>query len=97
MAKTIYAGAAGPLVHTGPGKLLALLLTTNDAATTLITLYDDTKDDTGSELLTIYLSPSRSPVYITFPAGMPVLFSTGLYVAIPAGVTGSAHVWAIGF
>jgi len=96
MGKALYAGATGPLVHTGAGKVVAVLVSTSGAESATIVLYDDTKDGPNTELLTILLNPAQSPTFVSFPAALPVPFLTGLYVKVPSAAT-VCHVWAIGF
>jgi len=91
--KTLYAADAGPDVHTGAGKLVALLLSTS-AANALLTIYDNTAAS-GTVLLNVSINAYESPVYIRFPDDVPLTFTTGLYLSIPANTY--AHVWAIGF
>jgi hypothetical protein len=94
MPKTQYAADPGPLVHTGAGKLVALLLSTSAAAAVTFTLYDNTSG-AGTVLLQVALAPDESPVYLRFPDDIPFTFTTGLYLSVPA--TSYAHAWAIGF
>jgi hypothetical protein len=93
MSKATYAASAGPLVHTGSGKLVALLLSTS-AANALFTIYDNTAAS-GTVLLNISLNAYESPAYIRFPDDLPLTFATGLYLSVPA--SSYAHAWAIGF
>lgn len=93
MAKTLIAGSAGALAHTGAGKLVALLLSTS-AANALFTLYDNTAGS-GTVLLNISVNAYESPFYVRFPEDIPLTFTTGLYLSVPA--SSYAHAWGIGF
>jgi hypothetical protein len=94
MAKATYAASAGPLVHTGRGKLVALLLTTASTGAVSIVIYDNTAAS-GTILMTIVLNPGESPTFLRFPDDIPLTFTTGLYLGIPAQTT--VYAWAIGF
>jgi hypothetical protein len=94
MAKTTYAADSGALIHTGPGKLVALLLTTADTSAVSIVIYDNTAAS-GTVLMTIVLHPEQSPTFLRFPDDIPTTFATGLYLSIPSQTT--VYAWAIGF
>lgn len=95
MPKTQYAAAAGPLVHTGAGRLAALLVTNSTAAAVAFTVYDNTSA-AGTVLLTVNVPAGQAPTMLHFPADLPVTFATGLYLAgAAAGAT--VYAWAVGF
>lgn len=77
------AGAGATVLHTGAGRLFALLISHANAAVQTVTFYDNTAGS-GTVLLKISLQPSADPAYIRFgpTAGRDeaLSFSTGLTV-----------------
>jgi hypothetical protein len=83
---------ASTLVHTGGGRLAAVLVSSKEASPQTITLYDNTAAS-GTVIFQLYLNPAQAPFYLVFPDGHQPKFSVGLYV-VP-GAT-SLQVWAVG-
>jgi len=80
------------LVHTGGGRLAAVLVSNKEASPQTVTIYDNTAAS-GTVIFQLYLNPSKLPFHIIFPLGHQPVFNTGLYV-VPGATT--AQVWAVG-
>ena len=86
MAKTIYnggflvAGGGSTTLHSAAGRLLAFLISHNQATAQTVTFYDNTAAS-GTTILVVMVDPTQSPVYIEFERNAGIAFSTGLHVA----------------
>jgi hypothetical protein len=97
MAKTVLSGAiaGGSFALTGPGKLLAVLLSHAETSTQTVTFYDDTSAPSpGNEILVVHVAPEHCPCYLTLPRDLPLQFSTGL--SLDPGLC-DVHLWAVGY
>lgn len=93
MARKIYSGTsqyiasgATAVLHTGPGKIIGVLVHTNSATATALNLYDNTSA-ASPNILAVTVT-AASPAVIFFPQNICPIFVTGL-----TGVT-SANTWA---
>ncbi len=83
---------ANTLVHTGPGALVAVLVSHSQSAAQTVTIYDNTAGS-GTVLFSVILPPNIPPFFVELSSSLQLPFSTGLYVS-PA--TATMIVWAIG-
>ncbi|MFC1879385.1 hypothetical protein ACFLZW_05680 [Chloroflexota bacterium] len=76
------AGGSSTTLHTGVGKILAMILTTTNVAPETTTIYDNTAA-AGNVLLTLNVT-NTAPVFIIFPPKYPPVFKTGLTIVTAA-------------
>lgn len=74
----VYA-TGSPYTKTGPGKLLGLLVSHDQAAVQTLTFYDNTAAS-GPILTAIDIAPEQCPAYLMFPRDLWLQFDTGLTV-----------------
>jgi hypothetical protein len=79
---------ASQLLHTGSGKVLAIIASTSNATAETLILYDNTAAS-GNVLMRIALT-AAAPAIIFFPPILGLQFSTGLTAA--SGANLSANV-----
>ena len=77
----VAAGSSSTL-HTGAGKVRAILATNSIATYQALTLYDNTAAS-GNVLFTAYVGATM-PLIIILPNDLPLVFSTGLHVVTGA-------------
>jgi len=95
MATTMLTGSpvtAAGLLHTGAGRLLGFLLSSDQAGAQEVVFYDATTAAPGSELLVVQVPTGVVPFYVMFPRELAPAFATGLYVD-PNSAT--VAVWAV--
>ncbi len=82
---------ANTLVHTGAGRLYAVVISNGSGISQNVIIYDNTAAS-GTKLLDMDVPSGAVPVQLEWRS-LAMDFSTGLYV-----VPGSAkvHIWAIG-
>ena len=76
------APSSSTTLHTGAGKVRALLVTGLSTTPGLLTVYDNTAAS-GNVLIAIDVS-AYSPVTIILPPDTPLVFSTGLHAVTDA-------------
>ena len=92
MAKTIldggfisatYTGGLSNPLHTGPGRLIAFLISHNQSTVQTCIFYDFATGTPGSgdEFLVVHVDPSQCPYYVEFPRTNAIPFSVGLRVS----------------
>lgn len=72
-------------LHTGAGKILAIILTNSSTTSQITTLYDNTA--ASGNILSAFNVAAPNPLVIIFPYNYPMQFSTGLTVVTGANTT----------
>jgi len=85
--------SASGLINTGPGVLTAVIISTTSATGVTATLYNNTAGS-GTKVLEVMIT-NQAPLVVFFSDRFAPRFTTGLYIALAAGMT--ATVWAIGY
>lgn len=80
----IPANTSSKVLHTGPGKIRAIIATPSTANAETLTLYDNTAAS-GNILIKINCS-YRLPTIIILPQNFPMVFSTGLTAVTSVGL-----------
>lgn len=83
MTRRIFSGASQYVasnttktLHTGPGKILAVLYSSNQAAGGTLTLYDNTAG--SGTVLAVFITALGSPIQRIYPIGACPVFTVGL-------------------
>lgn len=91
MTRKIYSGntqyvasGATRTLHTGPGKIYAIIATCSSTTPAALAMYDATSVTTP--VLGSYTISAYAPLIIILPKETPMLFSNGLTVAAAANV-----------
>ncbi|MGD8626204.1 MAG: hypothetical protein PVJ34_16825 [Anaerolineae bacterium] len=82
------------LIHTGEGRIYALIISHAEVTAQKVVLYDDTSAQAGDEILVLWIAPERCPVFYRFPRSQSIHFTDGLYID-----NGNCEVavWGIGY
>ena len=91
MAKTIlnggfmsatYTGSLSNPMHSGPGRLIAFLISHAQATVQTVIFYDKVgAPGAGDEFLVVHVDPTQCPFYVEFDRNAAIPFSQGLRVA----------------
>jgi hypothetical protein len=71
-------------LHSGPGKIYAIIVTCNNTTPAAIAIYDNTV--AGSFVIATWTVSAYAPLVLFFPQNTPLVFETGLTIAAATGV-----------